>query len=66
MTVDQSLLREALELTTRDRRTPRTAGEEDHLMDRYIAEFVAESESIEGHDCTASEVLASARSLPPT
>ena len=66
MIIDQSLLREALELTTRDRRTPRTAGDMDHLMDRYIAEFVAESESIEGHDCTASEVLASAHALPPT
>jgi hypothetical protein len=63
MTVDQSLLREALELTTLDRATPRTAIEEDCLMDGYIAEFVAESESLEGHDSKASEVLDSARAL---
>jgi hypothetical protein len=32
-------------------------------MDGYIAEFVAESESLEGHDCEASDVLDSARAL---
>jgi hypothetical protein len=63
MTVNQSLLREALELTALDRATPRTTLEEACLMDGYIAEFVAESESLEGHDCTASDVLDSARAL---
>jgi len=63
VTVNQLFLREALELTALDRAKRRTAIEEDCLMDDYVAEFVAESESLEGHDSAASEVLASARAL---
>ena len=63
MTVNQSLLRKALALTALDCATPRTAIEEDSLMDGYVAEFVAESESLERHDCTASDVLHSSQAL---
>lgn len=66
MTVNPSLLREALKLTALDRGMYRTAIEEDCLMDGYIAEFVAESESLEGNDTKASEVLDSARALVVT
>ena len=43
MTLDPALLREAVELTARYNATPCSAVEEDFL----VAEFVAESESLE-------------------
>ncbi len=63
MTIDRALLREALDLTAEDRATPRTAVQEDVLMEVFIAEFVAESESLEGHESKASEVLDASREL---
>jgi len=59
MTLNENLRREALELTAKDKATPRTAVDEDRLMDG----FVAESESLEGHDSKPAEVLNSARDL---
>ena len=64
--LDQTLLREALELTRRDADTPRTAVDEDRLLDGFVAEFVAESESLEGHDSKPVDVLNSARDLALT
>lgn len=63
MPIDRTLLQEALELTARDAAAPRTPVDEDRLMDGFVAEFVAESESIEGHDSKPVEVLDSARDL---
>jgi hypothetical protein len=61
--LDRTLLREALELTARDAATPRTPIDEERLMDGFVAEFVAESESLEGHDTKPIEVLDSVRDL---
>jgi hypothetical protein len=63
MTLDPALLREAVELTALYHATPRSAVEEDSLMDAFVAEFVAESESLEGYDTTPTEVLNAARDL---
>jgi hypothetical protein len=63
MQLDRTILHEALDATTRDAATPRTAVEEDRLMDGFVAEFVAGSESLEGHDTNSAEVLDSARDL---
>jgi hypothetical protein len=63
MTLDAESLRRATELTERDRSTPRTEAESDILLDRFVAEFVAESESMEGHATKASEVFDSVRDL---
>ncbi len=63
MTLNAELLRKAIELTKRDRATPRTEAEKDILLDRFVAEFVAESESMEGHATKASEVFDSVRDL---
>ena len=66
MPLDSALLKEALDLTARDGAAARSAVDEDCLMDRFVAEFVAESESLEGHDSVASEVLDAARNLVST
>jgi hypothetical protein len=61
--VNVDLLAEVVALNARDRATARTAVEEDCLLDLFVADFVAESESLEGHDTDASEVLDAARAL---
>lgn len=63
MTVDRNLLLEALRLTDVDHSMQRTAVQADCLMDSFVAQFVSESESIEGHNSTPREVLDSARDL---
>jgi hypothetical protein len=63
VTLDPALLQEAVELTARYYATPRSAVDEDALMDAFAAEFVAESESLEGHDATPTEVLNASRDL---
>ncbi len=63
MTLDPALLHEAVERTARYHANLRSAVEEDALMDAFVAEFVAESESLEGHDTTPMEVLNAARDL---
>jgi hypothetical protein len=63
MITDRALLMEALKLTNEDRATARTAVEEDVLMDMFVAEFVAESESLEGYDSKAADVLDASREL---
>ena len=63
MTVDRVLLLEALHLTAKDRDERRTAVQADMLMDKFVAEFVAESESLEGHASKASEVLDASQAL---
>jgi hypothetical protein len=63
MTLDPALIHEAVELTTCYYATPRSAVEEDCFLDAFVAEFVAESESLEGHDTTPTEVLNAARDL---
>ena len=63
MSIDPALLREAVELTIKDAAIPRTAVEEERRRDGFIAEFIAESESLEGNDTTPIAVLNSARDL---
>jgi hypothetical protein len=63
MTLDPALLRDAVELTARYHAAPRSAVEEDALMDAFVAEFVAESESLAGYDATPLEVLNASRDL---
>jgi len=63
MTLDRALVQEALDVTARDAAVPRTPIDEDRLMDGFVAEFVAESESLEGHDTNSADVLNSARDL---
>jgi hypothetical protein len=63
MTLDRTLLHEIVKITLQDAATPRTSVDEDRLMDGFVAEFVAESESLEGHDSNPGEVLDSARDL---
>ena len=63
MTLDGDLVAEAVALTDRDASTYRSALEKDRLLDRFVAEFVAASASLEGHDSTPSEVLDSVRDL---
>jgi hypothetical protein len=61
--LDPTLLKEALDLTAQDAATARASVEEDRLMLGFVAEFVAESESLEGHDSKPGQVLDSARDL---
>jgi len=63
MPLDRALVQEALDVTARDAAAPRTPIDEDRLMDGFVAEFVAESESLEGYDTNSAEVLNSARDL---
>ena len=63
MLLNTELLREAVDLTIRDRDIPRTQVDEDLLLEGFIAEFVAESESLEGHDSKPTEVMDSVRDL---
>ena len=61
--INQTLLSRAVELTELDASAPRTLIQEDVLMDAYVAEFVSESESLEGNDSTPAEVLDASREL---
>ena len=63
MRLSPSLVQEALKVTALDAAVPRTPVDEDRLSDRLVAEFVAESESLEGHDIGAVDVLNSVRDL---
>lgn len=57
------LISEARRLTNLDANTARTAVESACLMDGFVAEFVAESESLEGCDASPADVLDSVRDL---
>jgi hypothetical protein len=63
MTLDRSLRLEATRLTAQDDTAVRTLMDEDRLLTGFVAEFVAQSESLEGHDSKASDVLDSMRDL---
>ncbi len=63
MPLDGALVQEALDVTARDAAAPRTPVDEDRLMNGSVAEFVAESESLEGYDINSADILNSSRDL---
>jgi len=63
MVLDRSKRIEALKLMALDSKTARTAVDNTRLMVGFIAEFIAESESLEGYEANAADVLDSVRDL---
>ncbi len=63
MATETSLIREALELTERYEAAPRSDVDRDVVVSAFLADFVAESESLEGHASQPREVLDSVRDL---
>ena len=63
MVLDRVQRLEALRLMALDSDTARTAVDSARLMNGFVAEFVAESESLEGCDTKPADVLDSARDL---
>lgn len=60
---ESGTLGEAVALTARDRSVHRTDVEADLLQDRFVAEFVAASESLAGNPTSAAEVFDAVRDL---
>jgi hypothetical protein len=63
MTINQKLVLEAVDLTAQESAIHRTDVDRDVLLSRFVAEFVAESESLEGYESKASDVFDSVRDL---
>jgi hypothetical protein len=61
--LDPDLLQKAVTITADDAVAARTPVDEDRLLAGFVAEFVAESESLDGHDTNAADVLNSVRDL---
>lgn len=61
--MDQELVRSALLLTLETINSPTNSVSEAVGLERFVSEFVAESESLEGHVSTAAAVLESRNAL---
>ena len=63
MTIRADLLETAVSLTKRELGVVRSQTDTDVIDRRFLAEFVAESESLEGHDTKPGDVLDSVKRL---
>jgi len=61
--MNRELVRSALALTLETINSPSNSVSEALNLERFVAEFVAESESLEGHVSTAATVLGSRDAL---
>lgn len=63
MAIDRDLVSRVFASEKADGLIPRSSLDEARLEERYLAEFVAESESMEGYQSSATEVLDGVRDL---